>query len=118
MGKRDRGTVHDYKHDGDNFGDMYRVEYTKSESKCQNFGHNNNWRGPVWMPINYLIVEALERYDFFYEYYDGDNGRGCGASHCNNSMVAGFLDRVDKKRAEKKAKEEGAEEKKEEEKKE
>jgi len=193
--KRDRGTVHDYKHDGDNFGDMYRVEYTKSESKCQNFGHNNNWRGPVWMPINYLIVEALERYDFFYgkkfqmefptgsgekmrmkdiaselskrcanvhtkhddgkrtmhqadqkfmrdnswahevlfyEYYDGDNGRGCGASHCNNSMVAGFLDRVDKKRrqekkqqekadkkrAEKKAKEEGAEEKKEEEKKE
>jgi hypothetical protein len=30
------------------------------------FGGNSNWRGPVWFPINYLIVEALERYHHFY----------------------------------------------------
>jgi hypothetical protein len=64
--KRDRGTEHDYKHDGDNSNPMYTVEYTQSESKSQNFGQNNNWRGPVWMPINYMVMEALERYDNFY----------------------------------------------------
>jgi hypothetical protein len=30
------------------------------------FGGNSNWRGPVWFPVNYLLVEALERYDHFY----------------------------------------------------
>jgi hypothetical protein len=30
------------------------------------FGGNSNWRGPVWFPINYLLVEALERYHHFY----------------------------------------------------
>jgi hypothetical protein len=108
------------------------------------FGGNSNWRGPVWFPINYLLIEALERYGqfhgddlkvecptgsgnwcnlqqvadelsrrltllfrrgpdglppfaggdrrfaddphwrdlvWFYEFFDGDTGRGCGASH-------------------------------------
>jgi hypothetical protein len=30
------------------------------------FGGNSNWRGPVWFPINYLLIEALERYHHFY----------------------------------------------------
>ncbi len=30
------------------------------------FGGNSNWRGPIWFPINFLIIEALERYDYFY----------------------------------------------------
>ena len=124
--------------------DEYRVDYTPGESTTDMFGGNSNWRGPIWFPTNFLLIEALERYgrfygdDFqvecptgsgnlmtlqgvadelarrltslfrsgdggkppfagddarfaadpgyrdrcwFYEYFDGDTGRGCGASH-------------------------------------
>ena len=30
------------------------------------FGGNSNWRGPIWMPVNYLLIEALKRYHHFY----------------------------------------------------
>ncbi|HVU38547.1 MAG TPA: hypothetical protein VHC95_09440 [Opitutales bacterium] len=122
----------------------YRVGYIPGESTTGLFGGNSNWRGPVWFPVNYLLIEALQRYDYFYgdglriecptrsgkhmtladgadeisrrlirlflrdnagrrpchgddlryatdpnfkdlvlfyEYFDGDTGRGCGASH-------------------------------------
>ncbi len=127
-------------------GSEYRVAYVPGESDNDLFGGNSNWRGPVWFPLNYLVIEALERYDRFYgeefriecpagsgqrlslrevaallagrlasiflpdgestsrrpwhgpdrrfaedphwrdlqlfhEYFDGDTGRGCGASH-------------------------------------
>jgi len=120
-------------------GVVHRIDYEPGESRTGMFGGNSNWRGPVWMPINYLLVEALRQHhiswgdDFkialdessegtrvgeladslsrrlislyeptkkgirpampdsfhqknkdyllFYEYFDGDSGRGCGASH-------------------------------------
>jgi hypothetical protein len=124
-------------------GHTYGVDYEPAESTSGIFGGNSNWRGPVWFPLNYLLVEALERYHYFYgdefkieypvgskqmltlsevagelsqrlarlfipdkdgnrpynagdpryrgehwkdllqfnEYFDGDTGRGCGASH-------------------------------------
>jgi hypothetical protein len=125
-------------------GEEYRVEYIPAESNTWLFGGNSNWRGPIWFPVNALLVEALERYHhfygnslrvecptgsgrmmnllevareldrrltalfladpkghrpchgadslyaddpnwrdliLFYEYFDGDNGRGVGASH-------------------------------------
>ncbi len=126
-------------------GDVeYRLDYEPGESTTPLFGGNSNWRGPVWMPLNYLLIEALRRYGDYYgerfliecptgsgraltlhqvaaelarrltrlflrdasgrrpaagehallqhdpawrdlvpfhEYFDGDTGRGCGASH-------------------------------------
>ena len=47
-------------------GEEFRVDYEPAESTTGTFGGNSNWRGPVWFPINYLIVEALERYHHFY----------------------------------------------------
>ena len=124
-------------------GREYTVQYVPGESDTSMFGGNSNWRGPIWMPLNFLLMESLERYhhfygdDFqiecptgsgrmmnlgqvaqeltrrittlflpdgagrrpinggdslfedphwrdlvlFYEYFHGDSGRGCGASH-------------------------------------
>ena len=124
--------------------DEYRVDYAPGESGSDMFGGNSNWRGPIWFPTNFLLIEALERYGrfygdeftvecptdsgnhmtlqqvadelsrrlttlfrrgpdgappfagdderftsdpaykdlyWFYEFFDGDTGRGCGASH-------------------------------------
>ncbi|TMQ50539.1 MAG: glucosidase [Candidatus Eisenbacteria bacterium] len=47
-------------------GAEYRVEYVPGESNTGLFGGNSNWRGPVWFPLNFLLVEALERYHHFY----------------------------------------------------
>jgi len=120
------------------------VRYTSAESDSRQFGGNSNWRGPIWFPVNFLIIESLQKFhhyygdDFkvecptgsgnyltiaqvaaelssrlariflkndagerpvlrqypqlqadpnyrdcipFYEFFDGDNGRGAGASH-------------------------------------
>jgi len=47
-------------------GREYRVEYVPGESNAGLFGGNSNWRGPIWFPLNYLLIEALERYHHFY----------------------------------------------------
>src|SRR6266542_3269411 len=44
----------------------FRVAYDPGESTTSVFGGNSNWRGPVWFPVNYLLVEALERYHHYY----------------------------------------------------
>lgn len=47
-------------------GTDYTVKYTPAESDSALFGGNSNWRGPVWFPINFLIIESLQRFFFYY----------------------------------------------------
>ena len=138
-------------------GTTFHLTYTPAESDSGMFGGNSNWRGPVWMPTNYLLIESLTRfyyyfgdgftveypigsgkqvtlkdvarelvnrlitlfttdatgkrpvfgqhpkyqdpnfrdYVLFYEYFDGDNGRGVGASHQTGwtGLVAELINR-------------------------
>ncbi|HXZ46658.1 MAG TPA: glucosidase, partial [Pseudolabrys sp.] len=140
-------------------GYQAEVKYTPAESDSDLFGGNSNWRGPVWMPVNYLIIESLEKFGSFYgdgfrvecptgsgrmlslnevaselrrrlisiflrdgqgrrpvyngyeklqtapefkdyiwfhEYFDGDNGRGVGASHQTGwtGLAANLIDEL------------------------
>lgn len=50
-------------------GMLHRVDYEPAESQTGMFGGNSNWRGPVWFPTNYLLIEALQR---FHHYYGDD----------------------------------------------
>jgi Glycosyl hydrolase family 63 C-terminal domain len=144
-------------------GATYEVRYEPGESTTGLFGGNSNWRGPVWMPINFLLIESLRKFhhyygdDFlvecptgsgqmltleqiadeiatrlkrifvrgsdgrrpvfgdvdlfqndplwrdyipFYEYFHGDTGRGCGASHQSGwtSLIANLLEHTPERR--------------------
>ncbi len=50
-------------------GNSSMVNYEPAESESNMFGGNSNWRGPVWFPLNYLIIESLQK---FYHYYGDD----------------------------------------------
>jgi len=45
-------------------GMEYRVDYEPAESSTGLFGGNSNWRGPIWFPLNYLLIEALQKFDY------------------------------------------------------
>ena len=47
-------------------GQRHQVAYAPGEATTEMFGGNSNWRGPIWFPTNYLLIEALERYAYFY----------------------------------------------------
>ena len=46
-------------------GAEFRCDYEPAESTSGLFGGNSNWRGPVWMPLNFLLIEALQRFHFY-----------------------------------------------------
>ena len=50
-------------------GQEYRVDYEAAESSTGMFGGNSNWRGPIWFPINYLLIESLQN---FHHYFGDD----------------------------------------------
>jgi hypothetical protein len=88
-------------------GVRHRVDYEPGESSTGLFGGNSNWRGPVWMPVNYLMIEALQKYHHYY----GDSFRiecptGSGrymnlwevASELSRRLVSLFVRDADGKR--------------------
>jgi Glycosyl hydrolase family 63 C-terminal domain len=47
-------------------GTEHCVDYEPAESRTALFGGNSNWRGPIWFPVNYLLIEALQKLHYFY----------------------------------------------------
>lgn len=47
-------------------GEDHRVGYQPAESDTWLFGGNSNWRGPIWFPVNFLLIESLQQFDWFY----------------------------------------------------
>ncbi len=50
-------------------GSTYTVSYEPAESRSGLFGGNSNWRGPIWFPVNYLLIESIQK---FHHYYGDD----------------------------------------------
>ena len=50
-----------FKHHG-----HHQIQYEPGESRSNMFGGNSNWRGPIWMPLNYMIIQSLRKYHTFY----------------------------------------------------
>ncbi len=74
-------------------GQEYRVSYLPAESDSGMFGGNSNWRGPIWMPVNVLIIRALLQY---YTYYGNDFTVECptgSGRHMNLYQVAEEISR-------------------------
>jgi len=85
-------------------GERMSVEYVPGESNTSMFGGNSNWRGPIWFPMNFLFIEALERYHHFYgNNLSGDFPTGSGkhtvlsdaAYQLNTRLVSVFLPDAD-----------------------
>jgi hypothetical protein len=58
-------------------GAVYRVDYEPAESSTGLFGGNSNWRGPIWMPVNLLLIQSLRK---MYSYYGDEFKVECPAA--------------------------------------
>jgi Glycosyl hydrolase family 63 C-terminal domain len=81
-------------------GQAHAVDYEPAESTSSLFGGNSNWRGPVWFPMNFLLIEALQRIHYYYgdefkvECPTGSGNRvtlWAGASEISQRLIKIFL---------------------------
>jgi len=72
-------------------GHAYRVDYEPAESTTSLFGGNSNWRGPIWMPVNALLVQALRK---MYSYYGDDFTVECPVGSGHQMTLWGVADEI------------------------
>ena len=77
-------------------GDMHSsIDYEPAESTTGMFGGNSNWRGPIWMPVNFLVVEALTRYArFFGDELKVEYPTGSGVEHTLDEIASDLRERL------------------------
>lgn len=79
-----------------NYGQsVYRVAYEPAESRSGMFGGNSNWRGPVWFPVNYLLIESLQAFhDFFKDLLQVEFPSGSGQLMNLNEVAQALKQRL------------------------
>ncbi|MBM4242258.1 MAG: glucosidase [Deltaproteobacteria bacterium] len=75
-------------------GARYEVAYQPAESTSGLFGGNSNWRGPIWFPVNYLLIESLQQ---FHWYYSDDFTVECPTGSGNQLTLAQVADEISRR---------------------
>lgn len=76
-------------------GQSHHVDYTPGEATTDIFGGNSNWRGPIWFPTNFILIEALERYYYFHgDAFTIEYPTGSGEQHTLREIAINLCDRL------------------------
>jgi len=75
-------------------GHRYEIGYEAAESSVKIMGGNSNWRGPIWFPMNYLIIESLQK---FHQYYGSDYHIECPTGSGNKMPILEIADEISKR---------------------
>jgi hypothetical protein len=74
--------------------ESYRIGYEPGEGETDVYGGNSNWRGPIWLPLNYLLVESLQK---FHHYYGDDFRIECPVGSSRNVTLSEAADELSRR---------------------